>query len=358
MYDVVAGSAVTERHRVGAAVVSVGSAFPRRSIATAEIEDRLGLDRNWIVKRTGVRRRYRAYPGAPLSDLGATAARRALDEAGLDPDDLDLVFLATMTPEDPTPVLAARIAKQIGAGRAGAVDIGAACSGFLGALSMATGCIESGRAERVLVVGGDLMSRLIDDDDRVTAGIFGDGAGAVVVCRVDGPSQIGPYVLGSDGADADAIVARRPSGPIRMDGQRTFRRAVDCLVDISREAVRRAGWSLEDVDLVVPHQANARITKAVRERLGLSPERVLDCIATYGNTTGGTLPTALAVAHRTGRLRPGSRVLLAAFGAGLTWGALMLTWHGPQTADRALPGLTPREMLGAYPGRRSRPARM
>lgn len=310
-------------------MVSVASAFPRQSVATAEIEDRLGLDRNWIVKRTGIRQRHRASPDELLSDLGATASGRALGEAGLAPEDLDLVLLATMTPEGPAASVAARIAKRIGACRAGAMDIGAACSGFLGALSMATGCIESGRAERVLVVGGDLMSRLIDHDDRVTAGIFGDGAGAVVVCTVDGPSEIGPYVLGSDGSEADAIVAPRPSGPIRMHGQRTFRRAVDCLVDISREAVRRAGLSLEDIDLVVPHQANARITKAVVERLGLSPERVVDCIATYGNTTGGTLPTALAFARVTGRLRPGSRALLAAFGAGLTGGALVLTWQQP-----------------------------
>jgi 3-oxoacyl-[acyl-carrier-protein] synthase-3 len=306
-------------------VVSAASAFPRASIPTAEIEDRLGVDRGWIVRRTGVHRRHRAAPGERLSDLGAAAGARALRQAGVRPEEVDLVLLATMTPDE-APSMAAVIARGVGAQRAGAIDIGGACSGFLSALAMATGCIEAGRAEQVLVVGGDLMSRVIDPQDRVTAGIFGDGAGAVVVHAIEGPSKIGPCVLGSDGADGDAIVAPRPSGPVRMDGPRTFRRAVDCLVEISHEAARRVGLSIDDIDLVIPHQANARITKAVGERLGLASERVVDCIATYGNTTGGTLPTALAYARGQGRLHHGARVLLAAFGAGLTWGASVVTW--------------------------------
>jgi len=320
-------------------VVSASSAFPRDSIETADIEDRLGVDPGWVVRRTGVRRRYRASPDARLSDLGATAAARALDQAGVRPDEVDLVLLATMTPEAAAPSVAPLIADAIAARRAGAIDIGGACSGFLSALALATGSIEAGRAEQVLIVGGDLMSRLIDNEDRVTAGIFGDGAGAVVVSAIDGPSRIGPCILGSDGADADAIVAPHPTGPVRMDGRRVFRRAVDRLVEISNDAARRAGVRMDDVDLLVPHQANARITKAVGERLGLNPERVVDCIANYGNTTGGTLPTALAHARAQGRLRDGSVVLLAAFGAGLTWGALVLTWGvgGPVGAS-GLPG--------------------
>jgi 3-oxoacyl-[acyl-carrier-protein] synthase-3 len=309
-------------------VVSVASAFPRESIPTAAIEGRLGLDHDWIVKRTGVLRGHRAAPWERLSDLGARASRRALDDANVKPTEIDLVLLATKTPKEGGPSVAAPIARGIAACQAEAMDIGAACSGFLGALSMATGCVEGGRAKRVLVVGADLMSRLIDHGDRVTAGIFGDGAGAVVVCAVEGPSAIGPYVLGSDGGNSDAITAPQPSGPIRMDGPRTFRRAMECLVDVSREAMHKAGLTVEDIDLVVPHQANARITSALTERLGVDPERVVDCIATYGNTTGGTLPTALAHARDHGRLRHGSRVLLAAFGAGLIWGALVLTWTG------------------------------
>jgi 3-oxoacyl-[acyl-carrier-protein] synthase III len=316
--------------------VSASSAFPRQSIETAQIEERLGVARDWVVRRTGVRRRYRAAPDDRLSVLAATAATRALDAAGVKPDELDLVLLATMTPEGFAPSVAPLVVDAIAAHRAAAVDVGAACSGFLGALALATGHVEAGRAERVLVVGGDLMSRLLDHDDRVTAGIFGDAAGAVVLKAIDGPSRIGPCVLGSDGADGDAIVACRPAGPVRMDGRRVFRRAVDTLVEISLDAVRRAGLTIDDIDLLVPHQANGRITKAVGEQLGLSADRVVDCIAEYGNTTGGTLPTALDYARAQGRLRDGSVVLLAAFGAGLTWGALVLRWGAADPSDGRL----------------------
>jgi 3-oxoacyl-[acyl-carrier-protein] synthase-3 len=317
---------VPSRGARGAALVAAAGTLPQERVSTEEIEDRLGLERGWIVRRTGVRHRYRAAPGQRLSDLGTLAARRALDRAGVRSSEVDLVLAATMTPEPSEPLLAATIAGEIGAGTAGAINLGAACSGFLSGLSMAAASIEAGRAEHVVVVGGDLMSRVLDYDDRVTAGIFGDGAGAVVVRAVDGPSRVGPQILGSDGADASAIVAPHPQGPVRIDGGRTFRRAVDTLVEIAREAAARARLSLEDVDLFVPHQANARITKAVRERLGIRTDRVVDCIGKYGNTTGGTLPIALAHAHEHGLLQPGSRVLLAAFGAGLTWGALVATW--------------------------------
>jgi 3-oxoacyl-[acyl-carrier-protein] synthase III len=310
----------------GAALVAAASAFPRDSIPTEDIEDRLGLDRGWVVRRTGVRRRYRVSPGERLSDLGAVAARRALASAGVHSEEVDLVILATMTPTEGSPGDAALIARAIAAPRAAAFQVGAACSGFLSAIAMATGCVESGRASTVVVVGADLMSTVIDPDDKVTAGIFGDGAGAVLMRAIDSPSRIGPCVLGADGADGDAIFAPRPTGPVRLDGHRTFRRAVDTLVETSKKAMRRAGVTIDDIDLLVPHQANGRITTAVRERLGLEPERVVDCISSYGNTTGGTLPIALAHAQEQGRLQAGSRILLAAFGAGLTWGGLVVTW--------------------------------
>jgi 3-oxoacyl-[acyl-carrier-protein] synthase III len=318
---------IVTRRANGAALVAAASAVPSECVPTADIEDRLGVQRGWVVSRTGVRQRYRALPDERLTELAALAARRALDRAGVPPAKVDMVLVATMTPEPGTPALAPLIARAVASETTAAMDIGAACSGFLSALSMASASIESGRAGCVLVVGADLMSRVLDYDDRVTAGVFGDGAGAVVVRAVEGPSRIGPQVLGCDGGDASAIVAPHPRGPLRIDGGRTFRRAVDTLVEISRRAVRRANLSLDDIDLFVPHQANARITKAVRERLDVSVDRVVDCIADYGNTTGATLPIALAVAHEEGRLQPGSRLLLAAFGAGLTWGALVATWE-------------------------------
>jgi 3-oxoacyl-[acyl-carrier-protein] synthase-3 len=170
------------------------------------------------------------------------------------------------------------------------------------------------------------MSRVLDYGDRVTAGIFGDGAGAVVVRGHDGGSHVGPFILESDGAEGDAILTPRPAGPVHMDGQRTFRRAVDALVDVAHRATQLAGTTVQGIDLAVLHQANSRITRAVAERLELPEARVVDCIANMGNTTSASLPTALAYAEERGALHPGSRVLLAAFGAGLAWGGTVLTW--------------------------------
>ena len=315
--------------RRGAAIVSVASAVPDDAVSSAEIEQRLGLQPGWLVRRTGVRERRRATPDGTLTALAAPAASRALNRAGIHPAAVDMVLVATMTPDAITPNAAPSLAHAVGARRAVAMDIGAACSGFVFGLCMAAATIEAGRADTALVVGADLMSRVVDPGDRVTAGIFGDGAGAVVVRAIDAPSRIGPAVLGADGGDGDAIHTPLPSGPVSMDGHRTFLRAVAALTDISRQALVRAGLTVDDIDLFVPHQANARITKAVGDALGLEADRVVDCIAEYGNTTAATLPIALTEADRDGRLRHGCRVLLAAFGAGLTWGAVTVEWGVP-----------------------------
>jgi 3-oxoacyl-[acyl-carrier-protein] synthase-3 len=315
--------------RTGAALVSVASCFPETALPTADIAGRLGVEPEWLVRRTGVGLRRQLQEGERLNDLAANAGRSALADADVDPASVDLLLMATMTPDALTPHSAAIVAADIGAARAGTVDLNAACTGFLAALAMAVGQVESGRAQTVVVIGADAMSRVLDYDDRVTAGIFGDGAGAVVVRAVDGDSRVGPFILESDGAAGDAIVTAWPAGPVRMEGQRTFRRAVDSLVDVAHRATALVGASVEDLDLAVLHQANARITAAVGERLSLSAERVVDCIAEIGNTTAASLPTALAVAEADGRLRPGSLVLLGAFGAGLAWGGTVLTWGLP-----------------------------
>ncbi|HMJ32522.1 MAG TPA: beta-ketoacyl-ACP synthase 3 [Baekduia sp.] len=315
--------------RTGAALVSVGSCFPETTVATTEIAGPMGVEPEWLVRRTGVEARRRLQPGECLNDLAATAARAALAEADVDPATVDLLLMATMTPDALTPHSAAIVASDIGATRAGTMDLNSACTGFLAALAMAVGQVESGRARTVVVIGADAMSRVLDYEDRVTGGIFGDGAGAVVVRAVDGDSRVGPFILESDGSAGDAIVTAWPAGPVRMEGQRTFRRAVDSLVDVAERATALVGASVDDLDLAVLHQANARITAAVGERLELPPERVVDCIAQIGNTTSASLPTALAVADADGRLQPGSLVLLGAFGAGLAWGGTVLTWGLP-----------------------------
>jgi 3-oxoacyl-[acyl-carrier-protein] synthase-3 len=315
-------------------MTAVAAGVPSQTVSTAQIAERLDVPAEWIVRRTGVESRHRAGPDERLTDLAAEVSLAALQKAGRSADEVDLVLLGTMTPDEITPHAAPQVAAAIGAHAAGAVDVGAACTAFFSALALAVGQIESGRARCAVVVGADFMSRVLDYDDPVTAGIFGDGAGAVVVEAVPGPSRFGPFVMGADGAAGSAIVTPRPAGPVTMEGQATFRRAVDTLEDVSRRAADLAGVAIQDIDLAVFHQANGRITRSVRERLGLPSERVVDNIDRYGNTTAATLPLALADADARGQLAAGSRVLLAAFGAGLTWGGTVFTWgRGPLTTE-------------------------
>ena len=262
-----------------------------------------------------------------LSDYAARAGAAALGRAGMDAAQLDLVIVATMTADEVTPNTAPIVAHALGAHRAGAFDVGAACTAFVVALAQGTAQIESGRAQRVLVVGADFVTRLTDYTDRRTSPLFADAAGAVVlgVAQAD-DGAIGPIVLGADGSHAQTIMATLAERAIHMDGPEVYRHAVTRMSEVTLQAVAQAGWELEDIDLFVYHQANARITRALGERLGLSPERVVDCIASLGNSSAATLPVALAEAERDGRLRPGARVLLSAFGAGFTWGGGVLEW--------------------------------
>jgi 3-oxoacyl-[acyl-carrier-protein] synthase III len=323
--------------RTGAALVAVGAAFPEAEVDTAAIAEGVGVETDWIVRRTGVEARRRIDDNGSLCALAETAARRALADADVDAREVDLLILATMTPDAITPHGAATIAAGLGAWRAGTMDLNAACTGFLAALSLAVGQVESGRARTALVIGADAMSRVLDYGDRVTAGIFGDGAGAVVVRALPGAaSRVGPFVLESDGAAGDAIVTPWPAGPVKMEGQRTFRRAVDALADVGERASAMAGLEVCDLDLAVLHQANARITAAVAERLALPPERVVDCIGRIGNTTSASIPTALAHAAADGRLRAGAKVLLGAFGAGLAWGGTVVEWGVADAAPSRL----------------------
>lgn len=310
----------------GAAMASAALAVPDAVRSNAPIAARLGVDEDWIVARTGIYERRVAAPGATLADLATEAGRRALDAAGHDAADLDLVLLATTTPDKPMPNTAPVVAAQLGATRAGAIDIGAACTAFISAVALATAQLESGRAQSVLVIGADFLSRWLDPDDRRTAALFGDGAGAVLMTAVDGPGRIGPVVLRADGARADQIRAERGDGLIRMDGHETFKHAVLRLAEVSRQVLDAAGLELAEVDLFVYHQANGRILRAVGQRLELDPERVVSCVDRYGNTSAASIPIALAEAQADGRLPEGTRVLMAAFGAGFTWGGVTLEW--------------------------------
>jgi 3-oxoacyl-[acyl-carrier-protein] synthase-3 len=309
----------------GAAIAGVGLAVPERVVGNAEIAARLGVDEAWIERRTGTRERHVAAPDERLSDLAAAAGRAALADAGLEPADLDLVVVATTSPDEMSPHAATFVAGALGT-HAGALDVSAACVGFLSALGLAASAVEAGRARSVLVVGADALSRFLDAEDRGSAMLFGDGAGAVVVTAQDGPSRIGPILTHADPSGIDLIRLTRSEPLIRMDGPDVYRHAVRLMTEVTGEAVAAAGLELADIDLFVYHQANARILRAVGERLGLESERVVDYVGRFANTSAASLPIALATACDEGRLRPGMRVLVAAFGAGLVWGGGVVEW--------------------------------
>jgi 3-oxoacyl-[acyl-carrier-protein] synthase-3 len=309
--------------------VAVGTALPPAVVTNAEVAERLGVSERWIEARTGISSRRRAAPRATLAGLAAEAGAAALEEARIDAGALGLVVVATMTPDAITPNAAPEVAAALGTRTAATFDVGAACSGFVLGLEAARGWVESGRAEHALVIGADIMSRIIDPDDRNTAALFGDGAGAVVVSARSGiGTEPGCVVAGADG-DPDRLVVTPHGGNMRMQGPDTFRVAVDRLCECTLGAAMGAGLALDEVDLFVFHQANGRILAAVGERLGLAPERVVNAIADLGNTSAATVPLALAAARDDGRLRPGSRVLLGAFGAGMTWAATLVHWGAP-----------------------------
>jgi 3-oxoacyl-[acyl-carrier-protein] synthase III len=319
--DVAVAAPRAERPRPTAGIAGLGAALPARAVANDQIAAGIGVDSEWIERRTGIRSRRHAAPDVRLSDLAARAAELALRGADMRASELDLVLVATLSQERRVPNAAPLVAHAIGATRAGAVDVGAACTGFVSGLALAAAYVESGRAANVLLVGAELLSRHTNLADRRTAGLFGDGAGAVVV-GAGAPGWIGPVVMAADGAAAELITADPDSGLIAMDGHETFKRAVVALAQSTRDAVLAAGMSLGDVDRFVLHQANGRILTAVASALDLEPERVVDAIADVGNTSAASIPLALAECAP----RAGERLVLGAVGSGLTWGACVVEW--------------------------------
>jgi 3-oxoacyl-[acyl-carrier-protein] synthase-3 len=321
--------ALGDRATCPAAIASVAMAVPDNVVTNATVAENAGVTEQWIVHRTGVRERRHVRDGQRLQDLATAAGGAALEEAGVAADAVDLVLVATVGADELLPNAAPLVALDLGASRAGAMDVGAACTGYLSALSLAAAQVESGRCEHVLVIGADVLSRFTDKSDRGTAALFADGAGATLVGPAgDGQGLIGHIALHADGGGAPAIRADHDDGIIHMQGHDTFKAAVHRLSESTVEAVQHVGLELGDIDLFVYHQANARILAAVGERLSLDRARVIDCIDRYGNTSSATLPIALADARERGLLEPGMNVLLAAFGAGFTWGAGVIQW-GP-----------------------------
>lgn len=313
-----------------ASFVGLGVALPDGVVENAPIAERLGLADGWIERRTGIERRRHAAPHETTASLGAAAGLAALADAGLAPQDVDLVVAATCTADNAIPGTAPEIAHQMGCGIIPAYDLGAACSGFVMGLDTAGALIESGRADTIVLVGVEVLSRFLNPMDKGTAAIFGDGAGAAVITASPaGTAGIDLAVLGSDGGSAQFIVAPRDTNQLTMDGHATFGAAVSRMSQGALDACAAVGTSLEDIDLFVFHQANARILTSVADRLGLDPEKVVNAIGSIGNVSAASIPVALDHARAAGRLHAGDRVLCGAFGAGLTWGSCVLTYGGP-----------------------------
>ncbi|MFR9788419.1 beta-ketoacyl-ACP synthase III [Streptomyces sp. MB22_4] len=328
-----------------AVVTGIGSYVPPNIVTNEDLSRRLDTSDEWIRTRTGIAERFFVSPGTSTGDLAVEAGLRALKSAG--DEQVGAVVLATTTPDQPCPATAPQVAARLGLGQVPAFDVAAVCSGFLYGLASAAGLIASGVADSVLLIAADAFTTIINPEDRTTAVIFADGAGAVVL-RAGSPAEpgaLGPLVLGSDGELSHLIEvpaggskqrsSGRPAAPedyyFRMLGRDTYRHAVERMTSASTEAAERAGWRLADVDRFAAHQANARILAAVSDRLGIPEERRLSNIARVGNTGAASIPLLLAEATAEGRLTAGNRVLLTAFGGGLSWGAATLTWPELQT---------------------------
>lgn len=320
-----------------AIITGTGSYLPQTILHNDDLAARLDTSDDWIVERTGIRRRHIAAPGEFTSDLGTEAARRALDAAGLTPADIDLIVVATATPDQTFPAVATVIQHKLGMVHGVAFDVAAVCSGFLYALTVADALLRGGAHSRALVIGAETFSRLLDWEDRTTAVLFGDGAGAVVLEAREQPGTsadrgVLATRLHSDGRYNDLLYvdggpgSTGTTGQLRMKGKEVFRHAVVNLSSVMGEVLESAGLQPSDVAWVVPHQANLRILEATARKLGLDPAQVVVTVDKHANTSAASVPLALDVAVRDGRIQPGDLLLLEAMGGGFTWGAAAVRW--------------------------------
>lgn len=313
-----------------AVIQGVGSALPKRRVDNAELAAQVDTSDEWIVERTGIRTRYIAGAGETTATLATEACRKALAEAGMEPGEIDLIVLATATPDQTFPSSATRVQAMLGIDDCIAFDVHAVCTGFLYALSVADAMLRGGNANSALVIGAETFSRILDWEDRTTCVLFGDGAGALVLKAEEGERGILATRLHADGRHGDMLyVDGGPSttgtvGKLRMKGREVFRHAVVNLADVLNEVLEAAGLSSDEVDWVVPHQANARIIDATARKLGLPSERVVLTVDRHANTSAASVPLALDVAVKDGRIKRGDCVVLEAMGGGFTWGAAAL----------------------------------
>jgi 3-oxoacyl-[acyl-carrier-protein] synthase-3 len=318
-------------------VRGVGSALPRRILTNAELAGQVDTSDEWIVQRTGIRQRHIASEDETTASLGEAAARAALGHAGLTPDDIDLIVVATSTPDNTFPATAVNIQSRLGMRHGFAFDLQAVCSGFVYAVSVADLHIRGGMAKRVLVIGAETFSRILDWTDRTTCVLFGDGAGAIVLEAAEcagTPEDRGVLAsaLRSDGAHKDKLyVDGGPSttgtvGHLRMEGREVFKHAVGMITDVVTAALAAGHATTDDLDWFVPHQANLRIIDASAKKMGIDPSKVVATVRLHGTTSAASVPLALSVAVADGRIKKGDLVMLEAMGGGFTWGAVLLRW--------------------------------
>ena len=314
-------------------ITGLGAYAPDRVLTNAELAGLVDTSDEWIVERTGIRERRVAAPEQALSDLALPACRGALEQAGLEAGEIDFLVCATVTPDMSFPTSAAILADTLGMPDAAAYDLSAGCTGFMYALAQAYGMLASGLSRNALVVGGDVLSRILDWSDRSTMVLFGDGAGAVVLQRVDDGGFLG-FELGADGGGGEFLwlpgsgsrLFENSDKYVKMHGREVFKFATRVLVSSAEAVLAECGRTVADVDVYVPHQANVRIIDHAAKKLGIPEDRVVVNVDRYGNTSSGSIPLALADADADGRLRPGALVLMTGMGAGLTWGSGLIEW--------------------------------
>jgi 3-oxoacyl-[acyl-carrier-protein] synthase-3 len=317
--------------RIG--ITGLGVHVPAKVVTNDDLAKFVDTSDEWIIERTGIRERRFATQDEALTDIARPACERALASAGVDPSSIDLVLCATVTPDMMFPTSSALLADQLGMPDAAAYDLLAGCTGFVYAIAQAYGMLASGLSRRALVVGGDVLSKILDFDDRSTLVLFGDGAGAVVMEPVESGGFLG-FELGADGAGGDSLWLpgsgsrhfEDPDAFVKMNGREVYKFATRVLVASAQKLLDEVGMTVDDVDVYVPHQANIRIIDHAAKKLGFPPEKVVVNVQKYGNTSSGSIPLALADAAAEGRLKPGAKVLMTGMGAGLTWGSGLIEW--------------------------------
>jgi 3-oxoacyl-[acyl-carrier-protein] synthase-3 len=323
-----------------AGILGTGHSYPEGILTNAELEKLVDTSDEWIFSRTGIKQRRKAAPGEYTSQFAVLAGRQAIERAGLQPEDIDLILCATVSPDQILPSTGCIIQAELGANKAAAMDLVAACSGFLYGLSIADTMVRTGQSKRALVIGAEVLTQYVDYTDRGTCVLFGDGAGAAVLGPVDDGRGILSSRIRSDGRYLEQLYSpgggtRRPPTAetlaagdhfFKMKGNELFKVAVRSMGDISREVLEDAGVSADEVKLFIPHQANQRITDAVGKNLGVESDRIYSNIAMHGNTSSASIPIALDECVEAGRISPGDLVLLASFGGGVTWGGVLIRW--------------------------------